>query len=142
MDEFTSRIEALEHRWMRAWMQRDRNQMKALAARDFIVLFGAHPPAMLDRPSWLEAATTRLRCKAYRFEEVYVRRHGPVAVFSTQMTIEAEIGNHEWSGQVWVTDLWKRSMSRRKWRLIERSLARPDSDVRLAKEIRAMQLWR
>ena len=57
MDEFASKIEALEHLWMRSWAQRDRNQMKKLAARDFIFLLGSTKPAILDRASWLEAAT-------------------------------------------------------------------------------------
>ena len=142
MDEFASLIEALEHRWMRSWIQRDRKQMKLLAARDFIFLLGAHHPVMLDRASWLDAASGRFRCSGYRFEEVYVRRHGRVAVFAARMMIEAQLGGHEWSGATWVTDLWKRSPVRRKWQLIERSVARPDSDEHVAAEIRALQLWR
>lgn len=142
MDDFASRIEALEHRWMRAWMQRDRNQMKALASRDFIFLLGSTNAAILDRTSWLEASTTRLRCKSYRFGEVYVRRHGPIAVFATQMTLEASMGEHDWSGQTWLTDLWRRSAVRRKWRLLERTISRPDPDEELPRAIRSMQLWR
>lgn len=76
MDEFASRIEALEHRWMRAWMQRDRNQLKAMTARDFIFLLGSESAAILDRPSWLEAATTRFSCQSYRFDHVYARNTG------------------------------------------------------------------
>ena len=80
MDQFAAKIETLEHQWMRAWMQRDRKQMKALASRDFIFLLGSTKAAILDRPSWLEAATTRFKCESYRFGEVYVREHGGRAV--------------------------------------------------------------
>ena len=59
MSTFESTIEALEHQWMRAWMQRDRKAMKALASRDFIFLLGGVRAVILDRPSWLEAATGR-----------------------------------------------------------------------------------
>lgn len=142
MDEFASKIETLEHRWMRAWMQRDRNQMKALASRDFIFLLGSTSAAILDRVSWLEAATTRFRCSSYRFDEVYVRRHGAIAVFATQMTLEAKLGEHEWSGQTWVMDLWERGTVRRKWRIVERTISRPDEDKMMPDAIRSMQLWR
>lgn len=142
MDQFAARIETLEHQWMRAWMQRDRNQMKALASRDFIFLLGSTKAAILDRASWLEAATTRFRCSSYRFGEVYVRRHGGVAVFAAQLTLEASMGHDEWSGPTWVTDLWQRSAMRRKWRLVERVISRPDTDEKMPAAIRSMQLWR
>ncbi len=142
MDQFAAKIETLEHHWMRAWMQRDRNQMKALASRDFIFLLGSTNPAILDRVSWLEAATTRFRCASYRFGEVYVRRHGGVAVFAAQVTLEATMGDDDWSGPAWVTDLWQRSAVRRKWRLIERVISRPDTDEKMPAAIRSVQLWR
>ena len=142
MDEFEARIEALEHQWMRAWMQRDRNSMKALASRDFIFLLGSTRAAILDRASWLEAATTRFRLNRYRFDEVYVRRHGNVAVFATQLSLEAQLGDHEWSGKTWVTDLWRRTRVRRKWRIVERTISRPDTDEAVPDAIRSMQLWR
>ncbi|MCV0383505.1 MAG: nuclear transport factor 2 family protein [Erythrobacter sp.] len=142
MDEFASRIEALEHRWMRGWMQRDRSGMKGLATRDFIFLLGSTKPAILDRASWLEAATTRWLCNGYRFSEVYVRRHGRLAVFAEQMEIEAEMDGREWSGPVWITDLWQRGRVRRGWRIAERTLSRPDYDPATTDAVRSMQLWR
>ena len=142
MNELAAKIERLEHRWMRAWMQRDRNQMKALAARDFIFLLASSSSAILDRASWLEAATTRFRCNGYRFDEVYVRRHGSTAVFATRMTLDAKIGMHAWSGETWITDLWQRSRVKRSWRIVERTLSRPDTDAEMPDAIRSMQLWR
>ena len=68
MDEFTAQIEALEHQFMRSWMNRDRNGMKSLATGDFVFLLGALTSAILDRPSWLEAATTRFQLCAYPFQ--------------------------------------------------------------------------
>ena len=142
MDQFASKIEALEHRWMRSWMHRDRNGMKGLAARDFIFLLGSTKAAILDRASWLEGATTRFRCEGYRFDEVYVRRHGAVAVFATQMHLEAKVGDHDWSGPTWVMDLWQRGSVRRQWRIVERTLSRPDEDTKMTEAVRSMQLWR
>jgi hypothetical protein len=142
MDQFAATIETLEHRWMRAWMERDRNTMKALASRDFIYLLGSAKPAILDRASWLEAATTRFRCTSYSFGQVYVRKHGSTATFASPLTIEASMGGDEWSGTIWVTDLWSRSSVRRKWRLVERVMSLPDPDPQKPAAIRSMQLWR
>lgn len=142
MDQFSAKIEALEHQFMRAWMQRERNVMKSLAARDFIFLFGASKPVILDRPSWLEAATTRFRCTGYRFDEVYVRRHGNVAVFATRVGLEGAVGEREWQGDIWMVDMWQHGKISRKWKLIERSMSRVETDDRLSGEIRSMQLWR
>jgi hypothetical protein len=142
MDQFAARIETLEHQWMRAWMQRDRKLMKSLASRDFIFLLGSTKAAILDRPSWLEAATTRFKCESYRFGEVYVRKHGSVAIFACQLILEAKMGENDWSGPTWVTDLWQRSRIRRQWRIVERAISRPDTDSDMPDAIRAMQLWR
>ena len=142
MDEFAARIEAQEHLWMRAWVQRERNQMKSIMARDFIFLLGSRKPVILDRASWLEAATTRFRCTGYRFDEVYVRRHGTFAVFATRLGLEARIGEHDWNGDSWVVDMWKKSSWTKKWKLMERVLSRPDMDEDMPREIKAMQLWR
>lgn len=142
MDQFAAKIETLEHQWMRAWMQRDRKQMKALASREFIFLLGSTKAAILDRPSWLEAATTRFKCESYRFGEVYVRKHGGCAVFACQATLEAKMGARDWSGPVWITDLWQRSGIRRNWRIVERVISRPDTDADMPAAIRDMQLWR
>lgn len=142
MDQFAASIETLEHQWMRAWMQRDRKQMKALASRDFIFLLGSTRAAILDRPSWLETATTRFKCDSYRFGEVYVRRHGTTAVFACQAMLEARMGSRDWSGPVWITDLWQHSRIRRNWRIVERVVSRPDTDADMSGAIRDMQLWR
>ena len=55
MDQFASKIETLEHHWMRGWMQRDRAAMKAVTARDFIFMLGSAKGVILDRASWLDA---------------------------------------------------------------------------------------
>jgi hypothetical protein len=142
MASFESTIEALEHQWMRAWIQRDRKTMKALAGRDFIFLLGSENAAILDRASWLEAAGTRLLCDSYRFGSVYIRRHGSIAVFAAAMTIEARIDREPLAGTVWVVDLWRKTRIRRRWHLLERTVARPGNDPKLPAAIRAMQLWR
>lgn len=142
MSSFESTIEALEHQWMRAWIQQDRKTMKALAARDFIFLLGADKAAILDRASWLEAAGARFRCETYRFGSIYVRRHGRIPVFAADLTVTASIDGHPWTGAIWIVDLWKKTPVRRRWELLERTVSRPDGDAELPAAIRSMQLWR
>ena len=135
-------IETYEHRWMRAWIARDTKALKALTARDFVLLMGSKPPMILDSRSWLEAAATRYLCTSYRFGDLYVRDLRSVALFASQVDIKATMDGHDWSGKVWVTDLWRKSRVRRGWRMVERVISRPDDNPQVPAAIRSLQLWR
>ena len=135
-------IETMENRWMRAWVQRDLPALKAVTARNFMLLMGSKPPVILDSRSWLEAATTRYLCSSYCFGDIYVRDLGGVALFASQMEIKATMDGHDWSGLLWVTDLWSKSRVRRSWRMVERVISRPEDKKDMAAGIKALQLWR
>jgi hypothetical protein len=135
-------IETLENRWMRAWVGRDVKELKALTARSFILLTASKPPAILDRPSWLEAVAKRYRCTSYRFGDLDVRGHGSFAVFSARLEIKATMDGHDWSGPVWVTDLWRKGRVRRSWKLAQRIVSGIDEAPDRAAGIRSLQLWR
>jgi ketosteroid isomerase-like protein len=134
-------IETLENRWMRAWVQRDLKTLKALTARDFILLAGSKPPAILDQRSWLEAVKERCRCSSFRFGDLYARRIGGVALFACRMEIEARMDGRDWSGPLWVTDLWRKKKIGG-WRMTERVISRPDENLDLPAAIRSLQLWK
>ncbi len=142
MADLTPVIETMEHRWMRAWVARDTKQLKSLTSRNFILLIGARPATMLDNLSWLEAATTRYLCSSYRFGDVHVRDLGNVALFASQLEIVATMDGHDWSGQLWVTDVWRKGRVRRGWRMAERVISRPDDRKDVVAAIRSLQLWR
>ena len=135
-------IETLENRWMRAWINGDVKELKSLTSRNFRMVMGSRPAAILDAPSWLDAVNGRFHCTGYRFGDLYVRDIGSVAVFASQMTIKATLENKDWSGEYWVTDIWRKSRVRRKWQMVERILSRPDTDRQLPEGIRSLQLWR
>jgi len=135
-------IETLERQWMRAWVSGDAKALKALTARNFRMVVGAKPSVILDAKSWVEAATTRYLCSAYRFGDIYVRDLGPVTVFATQLSLEATMDGHDWSGTYWVTDVWRKSRVRRNWRMVERMVSRPDEGKDVSAAIRSLQLWR
>jgi len=135
-------IETMENRWMRAWVNRDPKSLKAMTASNFILLTGSTPPALLDRPSWLEAIVKRWDCSSYRFADVYVRSLGSVALFAARLEIKATMDGKDASGTVWVADLWRKGRVRRSWKLVQRVISRPDDDPSLAKAIKSLQLWK
>ena len=142
MNDFASQIEALEHRWMRAWINRDDADMKKQAARDMIVLFGADKSAILDRPSWLDAATTRLRCQGYRFGTVYVRRHGGTAIFAAPLDVEISFDGQALLNSAFFTNVWRLSKIGRKWHVIERVITSARAEKDLPATIKSLQHWR
>ena len=142
MADVTPEIETMENRYMRAWAQRDLAVLKSLTGGNFQLLVGSKPAVMLDRPSWLEAATKRILCSAYRFGDIYVRDLGRQAIFASQLEMKVTLDGKDWSGRFWVTDLWRKGRIRRRWRLVERVLSRLDDDPEIPSVIRSMQLWK
>jgi hypothetical protein len=142
MADLTPVIETMENRWMRAWVQRDAKALKALTARNFILLMGSKPPVVLDTRSWVEAATTRYLCTSFRFGDIHVRNLGGLALFASQLELKASLDEVDWSGRFWVTDLWKKSRVRRSWRLVQRVVSLIDDNPEVPAGIRALQLWR
>ena len=142
MGDLSAVIETLEHRWMRAWVSDDAKTLKSLTARNFRMVVGSKPSAILDYKSWLEAATKRFKCDSYRFGDIYVRDLGPVAIFATQLEIKASMDGQDWSGRYWVTDLWRKGRVRRNWRMVERVISRPEDKASVPAAIRSLQLWR
>jgi ketosteroid isomerase-like protein len=142
MADPTPRIEMLENRWMRAWVAGDLKELKALTARDFILLVGSKPAMILDNMSWLEAAAKRWSCTSYRFGDIHVREFGSVALFASQLEMKARMDGHDWSGRYWVVDLWRKGRVRRRWRMVERVISRTDENADVPAAIKSLQLWR
>jgi hypothetical protein len=142
MANLTPVIETMEHRWMRAWVNEDVRALKAITSRNFILLTASKPPAILDRPSWLEAATKRYLCSSYRFGDIYVQEVGGLAVFAAPVDLKATMDGRDWSGTLFVTDIWRRGRVRRGWKLAQRILSTPDERPELAKAIKSLQLWK
>lgn len=141
MSDIAATIETLEHRVMRAWMRRETSDLRKLLTRDFMMIVASEPPQLLDRPSLVEASGDAFRCTGFRFHEVCVRSHGRFAWFTAAAELELLIGGREIAGKFWIADLWKRGRVKRSWKLVERSLSRPDADEQLPAAIRALQQW-
>jgi hypothetical protein len=143
MGDLNADIETMEHRFMRAWVNGEKKALKGSVSRHFMLLTGSKPPMILDRTSWLDAAANRWSCSSYRFGDIYVRSLGNgMAVFAAPLEIKGRIDGSDLSGTVFVTDMWKRSMTRRGWKMVQRVISRPDEDPNFPKAIRALQLWK
>ena len=142
MADLTPVIETLENRWMRAWAGGNLKDLKALTARDFILLTGSKPAVILDATSWFEAAQKRFFCTSYRFGDIHVRDLGSVALFASQLEMKATMDGQDWSGAYWVVDLWRKGRVRRRWRMVERVISRTEDKKEVAAAIRSLQLWR
>ena len=128
---------------MRAWVSKDIRALRGLTSRNFRMVVGSKPSVLLDTRSWLDAAGTRFSCSEYRFGNIYARQlGGGLAVFATQVELKANINGHALNGSVWVSDLWRKSGVRRKWRLVERHLSRLEEDLQTPAAVRSLQLWR
>ena len=127
---------------MRAWMGRDSRALKSLTASNFMMLVGSKPPVILDSRSWLDAAGARFLCRSYRFGDVYVRDLGSVTLFAAQVEMEASIDGEDWSGRLFVSDLWRKGKVRRSWRMTQRVISRAEDNAKVPAAIRSMQLWR
>jgi hypothetical protein len=46
-----------------------------------------------------------------------------------------------WDGQFWISDVWVKSPIRRIWKIVDRTIARTETDVSIAAAIRQLQLW-
>jgi len=142
MANLTPVIETMEHRWMRAWVNREAKALKGLTASDFILLTASKPAMILDRPSWLDAVAKRWDCSSYRFGDIYVRSVGSVALFAASLELKATLDGRDWSGTVFVTDLWRKGKVRRSWKLAQRIVSRADDNRELPKAIKSLQLWK
>lgn len=141
MADATTLIETMENRWMRAWVGRDRKELKSLTASDFILLLGSKPAVILDQRSWLEAAAKSWHCSSFRFGDIHVRRLGSCAVFASQLELKAVMEGHDWSGQWWVTSVWRKRRIGG-WRMVERILSRTEDNADAPAAIKSLQLWR
>jgi hypothetical protein len=142
MADLTPVIETMEHRFMRAWVNQDMRALKAVTARDFDLQVGAKPPEMLDYRSFVDAAADRWSCSSYRFGTIYVRDHGGMALFAAQAELKSRLDGRDWSGTAWITDLWRKSRVRRRWRIVERVISAPDARPEIGASIKSLQLWR
>lgn len=142
MTDQSSLIETLETQWMRAWAGQDGKALKALTHRKFRMVIGSKPSVILDVHSWLAASNDRFACSGFRFGDVYARQVGKLAVFAARVELKVRLDDYDWSGEFWVTDVWRKSGVRRRWQMMERMISRVETDEKVAPVLRSLQLWK
>ena len=141
MADVAGEIEALQLRFMRAWVAGDGKEAKKLLARDFTAMIGTLPPQLLDRPSYLAAMGSGFACTRFALREVFVRRHGKAAWLAVGAELDLRLGGKEWSGPFLLSGLWRKGAIGG-WKLAEFSLARLDQADGLAAGVSKLQLWK
>ncbi len=141
MGNVTGEIEALQLRFMRAWVAGDGKEAKKLLARDFTAMIGTLPPQLLDRPSFLAALDRGFACTKFTLREVYVSQHGKVAWLAAGAELDLRLGLQAWSGPFLLSGLWRKGAIGG-WKLAELSLGRLEEADGFAAAVSKLQLWK
>lgn len=48
----------------------------------------------------------------------------------------------DWSGPMWISDIWRKGRVRRRWKLAQRIVSPADEDPQLPRAIQSLQLWK
>ncbi|MEO1731272.1 MAG: nuclear transport factor 2 family protein [Pseudomonadota bacterium] len=140
MAKIPALIQERELGFMHSWMHRDAGEIKKLAARDCVLLFGTDPIEVLDRPSFVAAVQNDFRCLGYRMGECVVRRYGKMAWFTGSADMELKLGVREWKGRFLITGLWQKQRFGG-WKLLERTVSPLAQDERLPAGVQRLQMW-
>jgi hypothetical protein len=127
---------------MRAWTSHDRKVVGQLLSSRFRLVAGGSTPVLLDRKSMVEAVGGRWDLSGFRFGQLYTREIDGVAIFAAEVELEGKIDGVDASGRWWMTDVWRKSGLRRRWQLLDRQLARPESGHIFPAAVKGLQLWR
>ena len=119
MDE----IRELQGRWMRAWLDRDRDTVEAILHPQFTLRSSASD-AVVDRASWIESVLSgRVAGTAFTYDEMTVTVSGDTAIVDNRATFTGTIDGRDWSRTTYQTDVWVREDG--PWRVIRRHSSLP-----------------
>ena len=141
MGNAAGEIDALQLRFMRAWVAGDGKEAKKLLARDFTVMIGTLPPQLLDRPSFLAALDRGFACTKFTLREVYVSQHGKAAWLAAGAELDLRLGLQPWSGPFLLSGLWRKGAIGG-WKLAELSLGGLEQGDGFAAAVSNLQLWK
>jgi ketosteroid isomerase-like protein len=102
----TAEIQALERKWMQAWVNGDIGACASILADDFVLTSARG--VLMPKDAWLTNAASVFKCTAFEWLELLVRPFGEVAVVHGRSRQEASVGGQDWSGAFLTTDVWVR----------------------------------
>ena len=109
-------IQALERRWMQAWVERDIATCSAILADDFILTSARG--VLMPKDDWLAKAGGAFRCASFEWLEIIVRPFDDMAIVHGRARQQASVGDQDWSGTFLLTDVWARRDDR--WQVVAR----------------------
>jgi len=115
MDDSTE-IQALERRWMQAWVESDLDTCATVLADDFLLTSARG--VLMPKDAWLANAGSVFKCTEFEWLELMVRPFGDVAVVHGRSRQKASVGEQDWSGLFLLTDVWARRGDR--WQVVAR----------------------
>jgi ketosteroid isomerase-like protein len=102
----STEIEALERKWMQAWVDGDIAACASILADDFVLTSARG--TLMPKEAWLSNVGSVFKCAAFEWQELLVRTFDNFAVVHGRSRQEASVGRQDWSGVFLTTDVWAR----------------------------------
>lgn len=116
-------VEAIENRWMQAWLDGDRAAIEEILAPGF-QLRSITTDSLVDRATWIaNSVDGSVRGSAFAYHHMHVTVDGDTAVADSLLQFEATIDGKDWSTRAWCTDVWTRRAGR--WQVLKRHSSPP-----------------
>jgi ketosteroid isomerase-like protein len=115
----TDRFRTLEVNWGDAIKRQDRAAIERFLAPDYSLTIAVSGRlSVIDRESWLKAATSTYVVHSFSIESIVVRDYSSVAVVSSLYRQSATVDGSDRSGEFFLTDVWVKTGD--EWRVSAR----------------------
>ena len=111
-------VEQTAKAWMEAAGRRDRSSLDRFLAHEFTMV--TNRGSLIDKAQWLENMLQRVGRDVTppEFLDVRVHVYGNTALMSSRNILRATFDGKDWSGELYLTDIWVRRDGR--WQLVRR----------------------
>ncbi len=112
-----TQVERGAHEWMAAAFRRDLDACERFLADEFTMV--TNRGSQIDKAQWLHNMGHRVGGEeSPRFLDVQVRVYGGVALITSRNVLRATFDGRDWSGELYLTDIWVRRDGR--WQVVRR----------------------
>ena len=113
-----AQVEQTAKAWMEAAGRRDRSALEQFLADEFTMV--TNRGSLIDKGQWLENMLERVGrdFTPPAFLDVRVQVYGEAAVMTSRSILQATFDGKDWSGELYLTDVWLRRDGR--WQLVRR----------------------
>ena len=113
-----AQVEQTAKAWMEVAERRDRSALERFLADEFTMV--TNRGSLIDKGQWLENMLERVGRDVTlpEFLDVRVRVYGDAALMTSRNILWATFDGKDWSGELYLTDVWVRRDGR--WQLVRR----------------------